>query len=163
MLFRSQDVAGNVAEWVSDWFAPGYPKGPRTNPGGPERGTKRVVRGGSWSDSFDACAFTRRTPRRPDVGGNAIGVRVAFSLNPPIVEPLPAPPTARVEEVLVVDGHTYARLEGDVWVIGPQTPLQAGDRVVRPTGPALSNHKSASLKRTLRSVHFVQAIERVVR
>lgn len=50
------DLAGNVAEWVSDWYGDDYysrssdrnPIGPTTN--GPYR--NKVVRGGSWADSI---------------------------------------------------------------------------------------------------------------
>ena len=41
------DMAGNVEEWVADWFDI-YPIDPVTNPRGPERGDARVVRGGSF-------------------------------------------------------------------------------------------------------------------
>lgn len=44
-------MAGNVGEWVGDWYgASYYETSPAKNPTGPDFGSFRVVRGGSWSD-----------------------------------------------------------------------------------------------------------------
>jgi len=43
------DMAGNVAEWVQDWYDPNYYRSaPVTNPAGPARGAIKSMRGGSW-------------------------------------------------------------------------------------------------------------------
>jgi formylglycine-generating enzyme required for sulfatase activity len=49
-LYGAMDMAGNVSEWVNDWYGEDYYKSaPSVNPLGPGAGDKRVMRGGSWS------------------------------------------------------------------------------------------------------------------
>ena len=45
------DMAGNVWEWVDDWYdARYYEKSPKKNPQGPDTGTKKVIRGAGWQN-----------------------------------------------------------------------------------------------------------------
>jgi len=72
-----EDMAGNAAEWVADWYSDSYyARGPLTDPPGAESGSRKVVRGGSWMDSLMVARATRRLPASPDMQAAFIGFRV---------------------------------------------------------------------------------------
>lgn len=75
------DMAGNVWQWVSDWYdADYYAVGEYRNPQGPPSGRFRCVRGGSWVNddvSFLRCAHRHEVPG--DTYAYSIGFRIAFT------------------------------------------------------------------------------------
>ncbi len=75
-------LAGNVDEWVSDWYAEDYyASGETVDPRGPAEGTAKVVRGGDWYDAspLNLRAFERRqTP--PNMALPERGFRCALSV-----------------------------------------------------------------------------------
>ncbi len=58
------DMYGNVSEWCEDVYAPGYAEtGVAQDPRGPPnsgKDVKRVIRGGSWRSSAEACRVSAR-------------------------------------------------------------------------------------------------------
>lgn len=72
------DMSGNVYEWCSDWYQRDYyAVSPGNNPKGPDSGTYRVLRGGSWFNYSWCCRVAFRDGAPLNSTGN-IGLRLAL-------------------------------------------------------------------------------------
>lgn len=79
--YFAYDMGGNVNEWCFDWYDPEYYKyGEATNPTGPESGTSRVVRGGSYNRDYTMVYIRKQDSKfTPDTAKSYVGFRCAFT------------------------------------------------------------------------------------
>lgn len=75
------NIGDNVHEWCTDWYsAEYYASSPERNPTGPEAGTRRVSRGGSWRHQIKASRAAHRSSLPPQFAYTDYGFRVVKNL-----------------------------------------------------------------------------------
>ncbi|MDB5104194.1 MAG: hypothetical protein JWP91_1883 [Fibrobacteres bacterium] len=86
------DMAGNVFEWVNDWYGD-YNAVDLDHPKGPAAGTAKVIRGASWYSESGSLSLTARYNNRPGFRNFKVGFRCAkdpdrTTFNEPALAPL---------------------------------------------------------------------------
>jgi formylglycine-generating enzyme required for sulfatase activity len=78
--FELYNVNGNAGEWCWDYYGSTYyatfPDETTVNPLGPDTGTNRIYKGGSWFESPASIRNSKRNYRSPAVSNDFIGFRV---------------------------------------------------------------------------------------
>lgn len=71
------NMGDNVHEWCVDWYEENYYSvSPERNPAGPEDGTRRVSRGGSWRHQIKASRAAHRSSLPPHYRYTDYGYRI---------------------------------------------------------------------------------------
>lgn len=76
--YGAMDMAGNLYEWVADWFGP-YDPADVVDPTGPETGAEHVARGGDWGANPPGVRATNRAWPDPSELYNWMGFRCAMT------------------------------------------------------------------------------------
>ncbi len=76
--YGAEDMAGNVWEWVEDWFAPDfYRRAPSEGPLNRTPSGQKVIRGGGWGNNPYCLRVTYRHANPPDYSLDMVGFRCA--------------------------------------------------------------------------------------
>jgi len=77
--YGAMDMAGNVWEWVADWYdAEYYAQSPARDPRGPDTGRLKVMRGGCWKSGASSLRVSCRKAELPETWAPNVGFRCAY-------------------------------------------------------------------------------------
>jgi len=97
--FGVMDMAGNVREWVQDWYDPRYYKRKVSDdPQGPDHGSRRVARGGGWGNVVARfMRVSRRENHEPTTHSMHLGFRCARNATPDATPDATSDPASSAE------------------------------------------------------------------
>ncbi len=76
-----QDMAGNLKEWIGDWWG-NYSIDPQTDPLGTASSTGRVIRGSYWYDDAELLRCACRNLILPNTMDYYFGFRISRTITP---------------------------------------------------------------------------------
>jgi len=80
--FGLYDIGDNVHEWCRDWYDPNfYAISPDHNPRGPDSGTRKASRGGSWRHHIKVARCSARSSIPPEFQYADYGFRIACDVS----------------------------------------------------------------------------------
>jgi formylglycine-generating enzyme required for sulfatase activity len=79
-IFGIYDTAGNVMEWVGDYWASEFEESELVDPFGPEFADERTIKGGSWNERAPRLRAGARLSGLPRLRTPFIGFRLAQSV-----------------------------------------------------------------------------------
>jgi formylglycine-generating enzyme required for sulfatase activity/WD40 repeat protein len=145
--YGALDMAGNVREWVNDWYSETYyAESPINNPTGPESGQSRVVRDTPWSGIETRFGSTFRAAYPPTESNPYFGFRCAISLPFTRMNPTPTP------TITPTIGPTFISPSGKVFTL----PVINGTEFPQ-TNSIISSDNAANLIK-LANYHFPEIV-----
>ena len=119
-LYGALDMAGNVSEWVEDWYQEhAYSPAAQTNPTGPMTGTLKVLRGGSWYCTDAACVRAAdRDGATPETRNTGMGFRCVAAESGPALPAAAREPAPGATQVRPADGMAMVYVPGGSFLMG---------------------------------------------
>jgi formylglycine-generating enzyme required for sulfatase activity len=116
--YGALNMAGNVREWVSDWFHEFYYLvAPQNDPQGPPETGRKSLRGGSYLDDANEMRVFNRFDHEPNSPGENRGFRCAVVMTDFLTRQAPAEIGGqKVTEISQRDGVKYI-MAGDSWLL----------------------------------------------